>query len=134
MSEITVINCGHWSSGGCQLGLWGGRPSLGTCGRCLHNPEHTGEGILPAPPEQQGLIHGAATAITTAIGIGRASYKTIKARESVCGSCPEMTSTLGVRQCGKCGCVYALKLATAAEGCPLGKWAAESVTEHDAVP
>ncbi len=49
-----AIECGHWDNGLCRAGYFGGRPSPGTCARCVHNPAHVGPGI--APPSQESLV------------------------------------------------------------------------------
>jgi hypothetical protein len=99
--------CEHWAACGvrgggcCGLGLYGGRPSLGTCQAC---PSNTAAGEWPA----------------------RVTLPILDARAAVCGACDEnegvSREVKGFRvdtvKCRACGC-GGLRLA---DECPAGKW------------
>jgi hypothetical protein len=132
-----MIPCKHWTECGvngggcCSLGLFGGRPSVGTCGHCEHNANAVAPFLKsPAPPSAssvaQTIAHGAAGLVKAALGIGRADDATIDRRRGVCGTCDQAVMVLGVlEKCRACGCGIVPKTANADEVCPLGKWAAQ---------
>lgn len=123
------IACPQWrdsgvpSGGNCSAGHFGGRPSLGTCSRCIHLPANNGKGIEPPPPGfVQKIAHGIAGLTKSACGINRASDEVIAQRRAICATCEFATVTLGVVQCAACGCALSAKQVNADEQCPKAKW------------
>jgi len=115
-----MIDCNQWSdcgvtSGGCcAAGHYGGQPSLGVCGQCLHK-NMVGQVV---PLMHKGIAHYAAGAVKAVQAMTYPESDVSKARLVVCSMCDQWTG----RSCKQCGCFTALKVRLPEEKCPLGKW------------
>jgi hypothetical protein len=85
-----------------------------------------GEAPAPAsaPPRPPGLLRKAATlarAVTRHVAAGLPAVPPeVKAqRLALCQVCPDLRPN---GNCGRCGCVVAVKTGWALEECPAGKW------------
>lgn len=126
-------DCGVRQGGCCQLGLYGGRPSLGVCAKCDHR---TVDGVKPVKSQFE-LIKKYARVEITQVMQGFASPADAAARLAICIACPEravehkgVTDSGGVGYCTKCGCgnnpraLLTVKVTLAGVECPLLKWSA----------
>ena len=113
----------------CAIGRYGGKPSHGTCARCIERGENTSgfaaqlKSIKPSLPQQaaslgKSLINWTASRFTTT------PPEALTTREATCRACPEWDAAAlnATGRCRKCGCSTWAKLRMATERCPLGKW------------
>lgn len=115
----------------CGLGLHGGRPSKGTCAKCIergeNTPEHAAQ-VKANPPSlpQQAASLGKSLLNWTTSGFAPTPPEILAAREATCRACPEWDSSAlnATGRCRKCGCSTWAKIRMASESCPLGKWEA----------
>ena len=115
----------------CGLGLHGGRPSKGTCAKCIergeNTPEHAAQ-VKANPPSlpQQAASLGKSLLNWTTSGFAPTPPEILAAREATCRACPEWDAAAlnNTGRCRKCGCSTWAKLRMASESCPLGKWEA----------
>lgn len=144
-----MMKCDHWKDcnvrggGCCAAGHYGGRPSLGVCGRCPHRV------VGGEQPIGTTVTHGATTAKaveylkTEAMHAlkGPAPADVVEARTAHCRACEFRVDTLedntdpgGIGFCTKCGCggnrraALSVKLTLAGTSCPVGKFAASTGT------
>ena len=130
------MNCPHATPisahvNSCGLGLHGGRPSKGTCARCMdrgeNTPEHAAK-LKANPPSlpQQAASLGKSLLNWTASGFAATPPAILAAREATCRACPEWDAGAmgGTGRCRICKCSTWAKLRLATERCPLGKWEA----------
>jgi hypothetical protein len=125
------MTCDFWSekgitgAGACQLGLHGGRPSLGLCQDCAQNTAAGTWPQLPPPPVPLPSPYAYAFVLTGA---------PLETRKALCTACPHQkslkeytfshTTTVMVR-CEKCTrCDGGRNLAMSFQACPLGLWKA----------
>lgn len=137
------MNCPHIAAAAreyneCALGLFGGRPSHGTCRYCIergqNNAAHAAS-VKSAPP----FLTQAATLMPAlgrfaASGFAFTHPDILAEREATCRACPEWDAAAlnCTGRCRKCGCSTWAKLRLATERCPLGKW--EAVTPSAPLP
>jgi len=121
----------------CALGLHGGRPSKGTCARCMergeNTPEHAAQ-VKATPPSlpQQAASLGKSLLNWTASGFTATPPDILAARESTCRACDEWDAAAmgGTGRCQICKCSTWAKIRMATERCPIGKWeSVPSLTE-----
>ena len=128
-------DCGVRQGGCCQLGLYGGRPSLGVCAKCDHR---TVDGVKPEKSQFE-LIKKYARVEITQVMQGFASPADAAARLAICMECEHRATdykgqTDPVGWCQRCSCgnnpraVLTVKVTLSAVSCPLGKWSAVSGT------
>lgn len=128
------INCKHIIASAseynkCGLGLYGGRPSHGTCRRCMERGENTADHAAKLPQLTRQLASAAGRFLRQGAPLTPAAD--LAAREAICRACPEWDAAAlnATGRCRKCGCSTWAKLRMATERCPLGKWEALT-TEH----
>jgi hypothetical protein len=127
------MTCSHTTSttreyNACGLGLYGGRPSQGTCTRCIERGENTPEfaarvKVNPPIPQQAANL-GKSLVNWTASGFAATPPEALAERKATCRACPEWDAAAlnNTGRCRKCGCSTWAKLRMATERCPLGKW------------
>jgi hypothetical protein len=128
------MTCPHTTSttreyNACGLGLYGGRPSHGTCAQCMargeNTPEHAAK-IKATPPTipQQAARLGKSLVNWTASGFSPTPPDILSARQDICKACPEWDEIAlnNTGRCKKCGCSTWAKLRMATEKCPIDKW------------
>jgi len=124
-------DCGVRQGGCCQLGLYGGRPSLGVCAKC---DQRTVDGVKPEKSQFE-LIKKYARVEITQVMQGFASEADAAARLAICMTCPDravehkgVTDSGGIGYCTKCGCgnnpraLLTVKVTLSGVECPLLKW------------
>jgi hypothetical protein len=110
-----MINCKHWSDcrvrggGCCALGLYGGKPSEGTCTRACKKRDPVG--VDEPSPESQPLSF-----VSKAVSYVRAEVSLltqfipeskVEERLDACRACPSLKPSTEPDQfgwCGACGC------------------------------
>jgi hypothetical protein len=115
----------------CGLGLYGGRPSHGTCSRCIergeNTPEHAAQ-VKANPPSlpQQVASLGKSLVNWNTSGFTTTPPEALATREATCRACLEWDAAAlnATGRCRKCGCSTWAKLRMATERCPIGKWEA----------
>lgn len=113
----------------CALGLYGGKPSHGTCAHCVslgeNTPEFAGQ-VKATPPSlpQQAASLGKALVDWASSGFAPTPPDALAERMEICKACPEWDANGmgGTGRCKKCGCSTQVKLRMATEKCPLDKW------------
>lgn len=120
----------------CALDLYGGRPFVGTCARCMSRGENTPEHAAklkanpPSLPQQTASL-GKSLVNWTASGFSPTPPEALAARESTCRACPEWDATAlnNTGRCRICKCSTWAKLRMATERCPIGKWGRVDITD-----
>lgn len=107
---MPTVNCKHWTPGGttdggtCGLGLFGGTPSAGVCGRVCDRREPITEGpaVEPAP---KSLIEKVSS-FARALAAGKyVDDETRTERERICAACDKAKRAAdGSLACSICGC------------------------------
>lgn len=125
-----MIECDHWRACGvphggcCEINRFGGRPSLGTCRKCLRQSPQTVEarGVLA---QATGWLRAEASGL-----IAECPPEIVEQRISECRSCQYLIAGNPVGHCKRCGCgtraaaELSRKARLPAAACPIGRWKA----------
>lgn len=113
------IDCPSWrdiglhGAGRCVLKKFGGRPSYGTCGHCLGQPEQPANAI-------EAATTSSVTQSSLLVLLSDDQQRTIASRKAVCESCAHAKRLHKISvHCEGCGCA-GLSLLTGT--CPRNKW------------
>jgi hypothetical protein len=128
------MNCQHWREcniphgGCCDLGFYGGTPSLGTCKRCLASDKQNQQ--IPQQPTILGKALSYFKAEVSAV-VSSITEEQYQARLDECSKCPLLVKSTKEDElgwCKGCGCgqnsraELKTKAKMPAATCPLKKW------------
>lgn len=132
-----MINCKHWSDckvprgGCCALGLYGGKPSEGTCKKACSRRDPVGVDE-PDPPKPSFLAKAVSYAKAEVSLLTQfISEEEVQRRLAACRECPKLQASAvedEVGWCKACGCgknrraELTVKARMPAAKCPLKKW------------
>ena len=125
-----MIECDHWRACGvphggcCGINRFGGRPSLGTCRKCLQQS--------PQTVEARGILAQAVSWVKAEASglIAECPLEIVEQRIAECRGCQYLIAGNPVGHCKRCGCgnrdsaELSRKARLPAATCPIGRWKA----------
>lgn len=131
-----MSNCKHWTDcnvrngGCCSLGLYGGKPSVGTCMKACKRRDPVGED--PPVPERSFVAKAISYAKAEVSLLTQfISEEDVRKRLEACRGCPNLKPSQEPGElgwCGACGCgknkraELTVKARMPAATCPKKKW------------